>query len=103
MLMLITLDRNVLDPVWFTSYKNTLVMSHCFTYIRLMDSWNEQYETGESVIHTAPQKEEVTHRRQLDATDQAKIANELSKHVIPLATHDPPLCNFINAELHQLM
>ena len=40
-----------------------------------MDSWSEQHETGESVIHTDPHKEEGTHRRQLDATDQAKIAN----------------------------
>ena len=67
-----------------------------------MDSWSEKHETGESVIHTAPHKEEGTHRRQLDATDQAKIANELSTHVIPLTTHGTPLCNFIKAELHQL-
>ena len=46
-----------------------LVMSHCSTYIRLMDSWSEQHETGESMIYTAPYKEEGTHRRQLDATD----------------------------------
>ena len=90
MLMLITLDRSVLDIVLFRSYKNTLVMSHCSMYIRLMFSWSEQHGTGESVIHTAPHKEEGTHRRQLDTTDQAKIANELSKHVIPLATHDTP-------------
>ena len=50
----------------------TLVMSHCTTYI-----WSEQHEAGESVIHTAPHKEDGTHRRQLDATYQAKIANEL--------------------------
>ena len=66
-----------------------------------MDNWSEQYETGESVIHTSPHNEEGTHSRQLDATDQAKIANELSKHLIPLATYDTPLCNFIKAELHQ--
>ena len=31
-----------------------------------------------------------------------QITNELSKHVIPLATHDTPLCNIRKAELHQL-
>ena len=77
-------------------------MSHFSTYIRLMDCWSEQHETGESVIYTATHKEDGTHRRQLDATDQAKIANELCKHLIPLATHDTPLCNFIKVELHQL-
>ena len=77
-------------------------MSHFSTYIRLMDSWSEPHETGKSVIHTAPHKKEGTHRRQLDATDQDKIANELSKHLIPLVTYDTPLCNFIKAELHQL-
>ena len=77
-------------------------MSHFSTYIRLMDSWSEQHETGESVIHTDPHKEDGTQRRQLDPTDQGNIANELSKHLIPLATHDTPLCNFIKAELHQL-
>ena len=77
-------------------------MSHCATYVILMDSWSEQHEAGESVIHTAPHKEEGTHRRQLDATGQAKIANELSKHVLPLATQDTPLCNIIKAVLHQL-
>ena len=44
----------------------TLLMSHCATYIRLMDSWSEHHEAGESVIHTAPHREESTHRRQLD-------------------------------------
>ena len=63
-----------------------------------MDSWTEQHEANESVIHTSPHNEEGTHRRQLDATDQAKIANELIKHVIPLATHDTSLCNIIKAE-----
>ena len=67
--MLITLGRNVLDQVRFRGYKNTLVMFHCATYIRLMDSWSEQHEAGESVIHTAPHKEEGTHHRQLGATD----------------------------------
>ena len=67
-----------------------------------MDSWNKQHEAGESVIHTAPHKEEGTYCRQLDATEQAKIANELSKHVIPLATHDTSLYNISMAELHQL-
>ena len=60
-----------------------------------MVSWSEQHGTSESVIHTAPHKEEGTHRRQLDATDQAKIANELSKHVIPLATHDTSFATLI--------
>ena len=67
-----------------------------------MDSWSDQHETGESVIHTTPHKEEGTHRIQLDATYQAKIVNELSKHVLHLETPDTPLCNFIKAELHQL-
>ena len=102
MLMLITLGRNVLDPVLLRSYNNTLVMSHCATYIRLLDSWSEQHEAGKSVPHTATHKEEGTHRRQLEATDQAKITNELSKHVIHLATHDTSLCKIIKAELHQL-
>ena len=31
-----------------------------------MDSWSEQHEAGESVSQTAPHKEDVTHRRQLD-------------------------------------
>ena len=65
------------------------MMSHCATYIILMDSWSDQHETGESVIHTVPHKETGTHRGQIDATDQAKIANELSEHVIPLATRHP--------------
>ena len=69
MLMLIRRGRHGPDPVLFRSYKNTLVMFHCATYIRLLDSWSEQHEAGESVIHTAPHKEEGTHRRQLDATD----------------------------------
>ena len=73
-------------------------MSHCDTHIRLMDSWSEQHEAGESVIHIAQHNEEGTHRGQLDATDQAK--NELSKHVIPLSIHDTPVCNIIKAELH---
>ena len=77
-------------------------MFHCDTYIRVMDSWSEQHEACESVIHTAPQKEEDTHCRHLDATAQAKIANELSKYVIHLVTHDTPLCNIIKAKLHQL-
>ena len=54
------------------------------------------------MIHTSPHNEEGTHRRQLDATDPSKIANELSKHVIPLATHDTTLCKIIKAALHQL-
>ena len=33
-------------------------------------------------MHNATHKEEGTHRRQLDTTDQAIIANELSKHLI---------------------
>ena len=60
-----------------------------------MDSWSEQHEAGESVIHTAQHKEEGTYRRHLDATYQAKIVNEPSKHVIHLATHYTPLCNII--------
>ena len=44
-----------------------------------MDSWSEQHEAGESVIHTAQHKEEGTHRRQLDATDRATISNERQK------------------------
>ena len=34
-----------------------------------MDSWSEQHEAAESVIHTDPHKEEGTYRRQLGATD----------------------------------
>ena len=51
------------------------ILSHhlCNTLSMLMDSWGEQHEAGESVIHTAPHKEEGGHRRLLDATDQAKI------------------------------
>ena len=54
---------------------------------------------GESVIHIAPHKEESGHHRLLDATDQAKISDELSKHVNSLVTHDIPLCNIINGRI----
>ena len=65
----------------------------------LMDTWSHLYEAGESVIHTAPHKAEGAHRRQLNATNQSKIADELSKHVIPLVTLDTPLCNIINGRI----
>ena len=55
-----------------------------------------------SVIHTVPHKEEGTHRRQLYATDQAKIPDELSKHVNPLVTYDTPLCNIINGTSYDI-
>ena len=67
-----------------------------------MDSWSEQHETGESVNHTVLHKKRVHTVDSYTPQTKAKIANELSKHVIPLATHDTTLGNFIKAELHQL-
>ena len=77
------------------------ILSHhlCNTLSMLMDSWGEKHEAGESVIHTAPHKEEGGHRRLLYATDQAKISDELSKHVNALVTHHIPLCNIINGRI----
>ena len=85
---------------WILDFKYIYII--IYYIIRVMDSWSEHHEAGGSMIHTAPHKEEGTNRRQLDATYQAKIVNELSKHVIPLATHDTPFCNIIRSELHQL-
>ena len=64
-----------------------------------MVSLSQQNETGESVLHNAPLNEEGAHCRQLDASDQVTIADELSKHVKPLVTHDTPLCNTINGRI----
>ena len=63
-----------------TELTSEWILSHHLynTLSMLMDSWGKQHEAGESVIHTAPHKEEVRHRRQLNATDQAKIPDELS-------------------------
>ena len=38
-------------------------------YVHKINGQLEQHEAGESVIHTAPHKEEGTHRRQVGATD----------------------------------